>query len=220
MTHHYILHSGGLDSTVLLADLCNQHSNKKVTAVGINYGQRHLRELEAAHQIRHALNVNHLTLDLTGYGTSVTSALTTPTINVPHANYDADNMAQTVVPGRNAVMLAALAGIAASQHPEGAHIHIATHGGDHHIYPDCRPDFIQAIDHALQLATGVQIHAPYVHQSKTDIVTRGHQLNAPLHLTWSCYEGGQYHCGQCGTCLERRQAFTQAHIPDPTHYAH
>lgn len=218
-TDYYILHSGGLDSTVALSLAMEQPDVRNIIAVGVEYGQRHIVELEAARAVRQALGVPGVTLDLTGYGRSVQSALTTNQ-HLPTGSYNEDNMAATEVPGRNAVMLAAVAGMAASRsgnHP--AVVVTAVHSGDHHLYRDCRPDFIHAISQALHLATGIEVKAPFVNMSKSEIVARGHALNAPLHLTWSCYAGGDKHCGECGTCRERRDAFHQAGIPDPTSYA-
>lgn len=219
MTDYYVLHSGGLDSTTALADTLTRDDARNVYAIGVDYGQRHITELQAAHNARQALNVPGMTLDLTGYGKSVKSALTAD-LDVPDGDYNADNMADTEVPGRNAVMLAAVAGMAASHsgdHP--ATIITAVHGGDHHIYPDCRPEFITAIDQAIRLAVpGVSVEAPFVNMTKTDIARIGHAIGAPLHLTWSCYKGGDTHCGTCSTCRERRDAFTTATIPDPTEY--
>ena len=219
MTDYYILHSGGLASTTCLTLATTYPDARNIYSIGVNYGQRHLKELEAAKTTAELLSAQRITLDLTGYGKSVHSALTDPNIAVPTGSYNQTNMNTTVVPGRNAVMLAAVAGLAASNsktHP--ATIIIGVHGGDHHIYPDCRPDFIHAQTTALKLATGVNIQAPFLHKTKTDIIKTGHKLGAPLHLTWSCYNNHPHHCGQCGTCQERKQAFHQAHIPDPTHY--
>lgn len=219
MTDYYVLHSGGLDSTTALADTLTRDDARNIYAIGVDYGQRHLTELQHAQSARESLGVPGMTMDLTGYGKSVKSALTAD-IDVPDGQYTADNMADTVVPGRNAVMLAAIAGMAASHSGDHQAVIItAVHGGDHHIYPDCRPEFITAIDHALHLATGVRVEAPYAHLTKADITARGVQLHAPLHLTWSCYKGGDTHCGTCSTCQERRDAFTTANIPDPTEYS-
>lgn len=220
MTDYYVLHSGGLDSTTALALAQAQDDARTVYSVGIDYGQRHIVELNAAQETANALNTPRVAIDLTGYGQSVKSALTDPSIAVPDGGYNSNNMADTVVPGRNAVMLSAVAGFAASNsgdHP--AVVVIAVHGGDHHIYPDCRPEFIKAIDEALNAACGVQVWAPFVDKSKADITEIGAKIGAPLHLTWSCYKGGDLHCGTCGTCIERKEAFKEAGVTDPTQYA-
>lgn len=223
MTDYYVLHSGGMDSTTALTLATNQPDARRVYAVGVNYGQRHVKELQAAEKIREQLGVTSLTLDLTGYGTSVTSALTTDDIDVPDGHYADDNMKITVVPGRNAVMLTATAGLAASlteeDHP--AHIVCAVHAGDHAVYPDCRPEFISSVQQTIRLGVrgNMAIWSPFVHRTKTDIARIGDESGAPLGLSWSCYKGRDKHCGTCGTCVERREAFHDAGVDDPTEYA-
>lgn len=215
-----VLLSGGLDSTVLATQLTQTHGPNHIEALSVHYGQRHTRELQAAANVAHHLGINHTTLDLSGLGTHLASALT-PTSGagpIPDGHYNPANMHHTVVPNRNAILLMAAAGIAQAR----AHTTVATavHGGDHHIYPDCRPDFIATADHTARAGTGgaVSIHAPYTLRTKTDIVRLGAHLGAPLHLTWSCYKGADHHCGTCGTCIERAEAFHAAGIPDPTTY--
>jgi len=220
MTDYYVLHSGGLDSTTALTIASKQPDARSVYSIGIDYGQRHIKELDAAKRTARMLKAKRLTLDLTGYGASVASALTDPSIAVPAGEYDAETMSATVVPGRNAVMLSAVAGMASSisgEHP--ATILIGVHGGDHHLYADCRPEFIQAQARALDIACGVRIWAPFQSMAKADIVRTGLAIGAPLAETWSCYEGGEKHCGRCGTCLERKEAFFFIGQPDPTEYA-
>ena len=209
-----VLLSGGLDSTVLLAHTITQ--GRPTVALSVDYGQRHRRELDAAQAVAHHYRVDHYVLDLTSWGRLlVGSSLTDATVAVPHVDYDADSMANTVVPNRNAVFLMAAAGIAQTL----GHDTIATavHAGDHYLYPDCRPEFIHAANQAALAGTGgaVQIAAPFVDITKADIARLGRTLNVPFALTWSCYEGGAQHCGACGTCRERRQAL---HGFDPTRY--
>lgn len=220
MTDYYVLHSGGLDSTSALAVCQKMPDARNVTAIAVNYGQRHIAELAAAAQIIKKLGIKQYTIDLTGFGNSVTSALTTPDIEVPDGSYNPDNMAATIVPGRNAVFLSAAAGLASSKTTdrEEAIIVTATHGGDHELYPDCRPEFITAMDKALRLGSGVGVWAPFSDKTKAEIAQLGTEAGAPLELTWSCYKGGAYHCGTCGTCMERREAFITAGITDPTSY--
>lgn len=223
MTDYYVLHSGGMDSTTALTLATQSPDARRVYAVGVNYGQRHVKELQAAETIRAALGVRSLTLDLTGYGRSVTSALTTGGIPVPDGHYAADNMAVTVVPGRNAVMLTALAGMAASLTEESENVNLvaAVHAGDHAIYRDCRPEFIAAIQNAIRTGVGdnISVWAPFAHQTKTDIARTAADIDAPVGLSWSCYKGGEVHCGTCGTCVERKEAFRNAGLNDPTEYA-
>lgn len=211
MTDALVLLSGGLDSSTLLA------YTRPQMALFVDYGQRHIREQEAAVAIAARYGVSLQTLSLTDYGKSVHSALTTRSEIVPKGHYAADNMSATVVPNRNAVLLAAAAGIAASN---GLHtVYTAVHAGDHPVYPDCRPEFIQAASHAYELGCGVRVEAPFVDSSKEHIAVLAGQLELPIDLTWSCYEGGTIHCGQCGTCVERLEALHLAQVTDPTVYA-
>lgn len=212
-----VLLSGGMDSTVALAHTLGQ--GHQAVALSVDYGQRHLRELAAAGDVARHYGVSHLMLDLTSYGALTPgNALTDSGVVVPEGHYAAPSMAATVVPNRNAVFLMAAVGIAQAHGLET--VVTAVHAGDHPIYADCRPEFIAAANLTAGVATEnrVRIVAPFVNATKTDIAREGHQLHAPLHLTWSCYQGGDVHCGRCGTCTERREAFTEAGVPDPTIY--
>lgn len=202
--------SGGLDSSTTVA------VTGAAEAVFVDYGQRHIREKESAEAIASFYGIPLTVLDLRAFGASVQSALTSD-IAVPHGHYTADNMAVTVVPNRNAVMLSAAAGIAASR----GHDTVATavHAGDHAIYPDCRPEFIEALSLATALSCGVEIDAPFVYRTKADIARVAINMGVPVKLTWSCYEGGSVHCGRCGTCVERAEAIASTGITDPTEYA-
>lgn len=218
MTGSVTLLSGGMDSTVALAREVAHHRAR--LALSVDYGQRHRKELVAAARIAASLGVEHEVLDMTGWGRLlVGSALTDPAVAVPHGHYAAPSMVLTIVPNRNATLLMAAAGMALANDCD--EVVIAVHAGDHPVYPDCRPSFIIAANHALELATErkVKISAPFMERTKTDIATMSVQYSAPLHLSWSCYEGGQRHCGRCGTCVERIEAFLDAEIPDPTLYA-
>ena len=221
-----VLLSGGMDSTTLLAtSLVDPIEPQRVvaaTAVFVNYGQRHIRERQSAQAVADYYGIPLIELDLTSFGASVRSALTHPDIAVPHGHYAEDTMKATVVPNRNATMLSAAAGIAASL----GHtcVRTAVHAGDHAVYPDCRPEFVKALSAATTLGCGVSISAPFVNISKAGIAERGAALGVPYSLTWSCYEGGQpgdpdQHCGRCGTCVERAEAFALAGVTDPTNYA-
>lgn len=212
-----VLLSGGMDSTTLLALAAAR--GPVLGALSVNYGQRHAVELEAARDVADFYGVPHFILDLTSWGSLLTgSALTDSSVDVPEGHYAAPSMAVTVVPNRNATMLMAAAGVAESL---GADVVLtAVHAGDHHVYPDCRPEFIAAASLAASLGTGgkVSIDAPFVNVSKTDICKLGDDLGAPLGVSWSCYKGGTRHCGACGTCVERREAFADSGVTDPTLY--
>lgn len=220
MTDYYVLHSGGLDSTTALALASTQEDVRDLYSVNIDYGQRHVRELDSAATTASNLGARRITIDLRAWAGHLSGALTDGETPVPSGEYDEETMSDTVVPGRNAVFITAAGAVAKSRsgdHP--AVVVVATHGGDHHLYADCRPEFIAAQDRALRLGTEVGLWAPFAEVSKTGIVKEANRIGAPLADTWSCYEGGQLHCGVCGTCRERRDAFIGAGVPDPTEYA-
>lgn len=209
--------SGGLDSTVLLHHLLAQ--GDRVLALSVDYGQRHRRELEHAQQIAAKLGLEWQLADLRPIahllaGSSQTSA----EVAVPHGHYAEESMKQTVVPNRNMIMLAVAGGWAIGRKAD--RLAYGAHTGDHTIYPDCRPEFVSAVAGALRLADwhSIELVAPFVGLTKAQIVARGAELGVDFAATWSCYEGGAIHCGQCGTCFERREAFEQAGVKDPTEY--
>lgn len=222
MTDGVAIVSGGLDSTVLAYMLNETH--EALTLVSFDYGQRHAKELDYAMLTAQALDAEWVLVDLDGLGQLLAgSALTDPSVPVPEGHYAAASMAATVVPNRNAIMLSIATGIAVAR---GArYVATAVHAGDHAIYPDCRPEFIAAINRALRLGTEgfcadeFEVLAPLVHRSKADIVRMGADLEVPFENTWSCYQGLTVHCGACGTCVERREAFVLAGVDDPTEYA-
>ena len=214
-----VLLSGGLDSTVLTGKLVKHHPN--VDAVSIHYGQRHSRELDAAAAVAAHYGIRHDVVDLTVLRDLLTGSALTVGADVPDGHYAAESMKATVVPNRNAIMLMVAVGIASAR----GHGQVATavHAGDHFIYPDCRPAFITAAGKTARLGTegfgDVDIVAPFVGISKTDIARLGDKLDVPMGLSWSCYKGGDMQCGRCGTCVERAEAFHDAGVPDPTEYA-
>jgi 7-cyano-7-deazaguanine synthase len=207
--------SGGLDSTAALALVMagpDEHEDERVEAISFNYGQRHQRELHAAAAVAGHYGIKHRAVEL--HGLLHGSALLGDG-EVPEGHYAAESMAATVVQGRN--LLFASVAISSSAGP-GDTVTFGVHAGDHPVYPDCRPDFWH---HLAEVATAyeVGIRTPFLHQSKAEVVGWGDQLGAPLDLTWSCYQGGARHCGRCGTCVERAEAFHLAGVSDPTTYA-
>ena len=190
--------------------------------LSINYGQRHLKELEHAELCAKTLGVEFDVANISGIGRLLKGSALTDDVPVPHGHYATPNMAITVVPNRNAIMLSIAYGVAVA---EGAEI-VATgvHAGDHFVYPDCRPEFIEAFGAMQKKAVegfgdaSLRLHAPFVEWSKADIVTTGARLGVPYADTWSCYEGGEIHCGLCATCRERIEAFQIADVRDPTVY--
>jgi 7-cyano-7-deazaguanine synthase len=210
------LASGGMDSSTL----CYHLRDRLGLIASVDYGQRHDRELRSAKAIADRLGVEHVILDLRPLGALLTGSALTDDIDVPHGHYAAENMAVTVVPNRNMIMLAAAGGVAVARGL--AHVATAVHAGDHHVYPDCRPEFTEAVSRCLQVATAgfgdVTVDAPFVNMSKADIAKLGDELNVPWEETWTCYEGGSIHCGRCATCVERIEAFHLAAVDDPTPY--
>ena len=212
-----VLFSGGLDSTVLATQM--KQEAKETRLLSIDYGQRHAKELDHSQKIADYLGLGHEILKLTQLGQILGgSSLTDKSIILPEGHYAEDSMKSTVVPNRNMILLALAGGHALSLGFDT--IAYAAHAGDHTIYPDCRPEFADAMNKALGLADwkDLNLHRPYVEMTKSDLVSLGDQLHAPLHLTWSCYAGGEIHCGKCGTCVERKEAFELANIADPTKY--
>ncbi len=210
--------SGGLDSTVLLYRLLAEGG--KVAALSVDYGQRHRVELDHAGRIAAAAGVQHEVADVSAVTRFLGgSSQTDSKVEVPLGHYTAESMKQTVVPNRNMIMLAVAAGWAVSLKAD--RVAYAAHAGDHAIYPDCRPEFAAALGEAIRLADwhSVELVFPFVEMSKADIVRLGAELGVPFEQTWSCYQGGEFHCGDCGTCVERREAFKLAGIADPTAYA-
>ena len=213
-----LVYSGGLDSTVLLYHLLA--AGDSVSTLAVNYGQRHFKELVQARLITSELAVEHREIDLTSVNQLLGgSSLTDETISIPHGHYEEDNMKSTVVPNRNMILLSMAAGWAISQKADC--VSYAAHSGDHAIYPDCRNEFAEALDKAIRLADWqeVYLNRPFVDLTKAEIVKRGSELNVPFENTWSCYEGQEFHCGRCGTCIERREAFHLAGVNDPTPYS-
>jgi 7-cyano-7-deazaguanine synthase len=212
-----VLLSGGLDSSVLLADL--HQRGHRLLALGCRYGARHnRRELACARRLCATLELPFQTIHLDFIGACFQSHLLQGGGEIPRNAYDEGSMRQTVVPFRNGILLAAAAGLAESA-GAGA-VAIAAHSGDHAIYPDCREPFMRSMGAAMRLGTYAEIRLlrPYVNRTKAWIVARGAKLGVDFSSTWSCYVGGARHCGTCGTCRERREAFRLAGVPDPTRY--
>lgn len=215
MKDSVIIVSGGLDSITLLYD----KAETIALAISFDYGQNHSKkELPYAEYHCQKLGIPHITIPLTFMHQYFKSSLLEGAEAIPEGHYEEENMKSTVVPFRNGIMLAIATGIAESH--ELKRVYIANHGGDHTIYPDCRPEFIDAMDKATSAGTfvDVRVEAPYTNISKADIVRRGAALGIDYAKTWSCYKGSEIHCGKCGTCVERKEAFADAGVNDPTEY--
>ncbi|MFH9561226.1 7-cyano-7-deazaguanine synthase QueC [Streptomyces globisporus] len=219
--HAVVIFSGGLDSAVTAYKL--RAEKVALSLLSFNYGQRHVKELDHAANLAVQLGAAHDIVDLTSLGRILGgSALTDTAIPVPLGHYRAETMRSTVVPNRNAILLEIAAGAAVAAGADA--VAFGAHAGDHAIYPDCRPEFFTAIERSMKagneghMAVDFQLVAPFLNLTKTDIVREGARLGVPFEMTWSCYDGAELHCGACGTCVERREAFEGAGVSDPTFY--
>lgn len=215
MKDSVIVVSGGMDSITLLYD----KKEEIALAVTFDYGSKHnAKEIAWAKVHCGRLGIRHIVIKLDFMQKYFTSSLLEGGDEIPEGHYADENMKSTVVPFRNGIMLSVAAGIAESNGLKK--ILIANHGGDHTIYPDCRPEFIVAMDRAIANGTyeDVRIDAPYTNITKADIAKIGKRLGIDYSETWSCYKGGERHCGKCGTCIERKEAMALAGIDDRTEY--
>ncbi len=215
MKDSLIIVSGGMDSVTLL----HERQAEIAMAVTFDYGGNHnKRESACAKYHCAALGIKHLVIPLAFMHRYFKSALLEGADAIPEGHYADENMAATVVPFRNGIMLAIAAGIAESAGLK--RVFIANHAGDHAIYPDCREGFIRSMNEAVRQGTyaGITLEAPYVDITKSDIARIGKCLGIDYATTYSCYKGGEKHCGRCGTCIERKEALAAAGIVDTTPY--
>jgi 7-cyano-7-deazaguanine synthase len=215
MKDSVLILSGGVDSTTLLYD----EQERIALAISFDYGSKHnKREIPFARLHCQRLGIRHIVIPLDFMTRYFVSSLLEGGEDIPEGHYADDNMKSTVVPFRNGIMLSIAVGIAESNGLR--YVMMANHGGDHTIYPDCRPEFVEAFDAAAHAGTfnGVRLLSPYCNMTKGQIAARGKELGIDYAETWSCYRGGDKHCGKCGTCVERREALAEAGIPDPTEY--
>ena len=215
MKDSIIIVSGGMDSVTLLYDF----KDRIALGISFDYGSNHnAKEIPFAKLHCERLGIKHVTIPLDFMHQYFKSSLLEGADAIPEGHYQDENMKSTVVPFRNGIMLAIAAGMAESYGL--SHVMIANHGGDHAIYPDCRPEFISAMSNATEAGSynGVTVLAPYANITKGDIARRGKELGIDYNETWSCYKGGEKHCGKCGTCVERKEALHDAGIEDTTEY--
>lgn len=210
--------SGGMDSVSMAYVLHKQGHDLRL--LSFDYGQRHKKEIQYAAQCATDLGIPHDVVDLTAIGKFLTGSSLTDDIAVPDGHYAEESMRITVVPNRNAIMLTAAFGVAYAEKADA--VAIANHAGDHYIYPDCRPEFIDNF-RAMQKAAGgemwqTDLVAPFVNMTKAQIAHAGYDAGVDFTKTWSCYKGGDVHCGTCGTCVERKEAFVLSGVSDPTEY--
>ena len=208
--------SGGMDSTTLLYALLEK--KHKVKAISFDYGQKHKKELRVAKETCKMLGVEHQVVKLNTFKGLLKSALTDKKHEIPEGHYADDVMKQTVVPNRNMIMLSIAIGYAISLGYRN--VAYAAHAGDHAVYPDCRPAFVEAIGKLAEVVDykPITILTPYLDITKTEVLKKGIDLDVDYSHTWSCYKGKKKACGKCGTCVERLEAFRENNLKDPIEY--
>ncbi len=213
-----VVFSGGIDSTTLLYDL--RSLGYELKAISVDYGQRHgARELASSRRLCKELQIEQRVIDLGGLAALLgNNSLSNPAAGVPEGHYESSTMQLTTVPNRNMILIAI--GIAWAVSLKFDAVAFGAHAGQYTPYPDCRPDFAEAMHRAAQVCdwNPMQVLAPFVTWDKGDIVKRGFELGVPFGLTWSCYNGREKHCGRCGTCIDRKEAFAKNNLADPTGY--
>ena len=213
-----LIYSGGMDSTVLLYLLLSQGFT--VECLSVDYGQKHKKELKCAKSICKKLSLTQKVINLSSISYLLSSSsLINSNKPIPEGHYEEETMKTTVVPNRNMILLSLATARAIDS--KANTVSYAAHSGDHAIYPDCRESFAKSMDAAMQLCDWkkITLNRPFVGMSKAEICKMGSNLEVPFKDTWSCYKGDTKHCGRCGTCIERREAFHLAGIDDPTSYA-
>lgn len=211
-----VIYSGGMDSFTVLNRALKD--GKEVYALSFDYGQRHVKELECASSVCASLNVEHKIIDISAINQLLAGSSLTDDIDIPEGHYEAENMKSTVVPNRNMILLSLAVGYAVSV--GAAQVYYGAHSGDHAIYPDCRPEFVQKMNDVCQIANyeSVDIFSPYLTVNKTAILTDGLSMGLDYSNTWTCYNGREKACGKCGACQERLEAFAENKITDPIEY--
>ena len=202
-----------MDSITMLYE----YKERIALGISFDYGSNHnAREIPFAAMHCERLGIKHIVINLGFMHQYFKSSLLEGAEAIPEGNYDEENMKSTVVPFRNGIMLSIASGVAESNGLK--YVMMANHGGDHTIYPDCRPEFVSAMSEATRLGTypGIEVLAPYTGITKSDIARHGKAWGIDDAETWSCYKGGEHHCGKCGTCRERIEALADAGIEDHT----
>lgn len=211
-----VIYSGGMDSFTVLNRALKD--GKEVFALSFDYGQRHVKELTCAGKVCTSLNIKHKVIDISSINELLAGSSLTDNIDIPEGHYEAENMKSTVVPNRNMILLSLAVGYAVSV--GASQVYYGAHSGDHAIYPDCRPEFVQKMNDVCQIANyeSVEIFSPYLTVDKTAILADGISMGLDYSDTWTCYNGREKACGKCGSCQERLEAFNDNKITDPIEY--
>lgn len=208
--------SGGMDSVTMLHKLHSEGNELK--AISFNYGQRHSKELEMAKENCKILGIDHKLIDITFLKQVISNSALTGDIEVPEGHYEDENMKLTVVPNRNMILASIAIGYAVNEDYEA--IALGVHAGDHAIYPDCREEFIKALNQVAMIANykGIEVLAPFQHDTKIEILKAGLEIGVDYSKSWTCYKGLDKACGKCGSCQERLEAFAICNATDPVEY--
>ncbi len=211
-----VIYSGGMDSFTVLNRALKD--GKAVYALSFDYGQRHIKELVCATKVCADLNIPHKVIDISTINELLAGSSLTDDIAIPEGEYEVSNMTSTVVPNRNMILLSLAVGYAVSI--GASQVYYGAHAGDHNIYPDCRPEFVQKMNDVCQIANyeSVEIFSPYLNVSKTAILTDGLSMGLDYSDTWTCYNGREKACGKCAACQERLEAFSANDQTDPIAY--
>lgn len=211
-----VIYSGGMDSFTVLNLAINQ--GYEVLALSFNYGQRHVKELDYAKSVCAELNIPHKIVDISAINSLLAGSSLTDDIEIPEGHYEEDSMKSTVVPNRNMILLSMAVAYAISS--EATKVFYGAHSGDHAIYPDCRPEFVEKMKAVCAIADyqATDIVTPFLHQSKIEILAKGLELGLDYSKTWTCYNGREKACGKCGACQERLEAFKLNNQTDPLDY--
>jgi 7-cyano-7-deazaguanine synthase len=211
-----VIYSGGMDSFTVLNKAVFE--GLEVYALTFDYGQKHVKEVDFARNVCGAMGIPHKIIDITAINELISGSSLTSNIEVPEGHYADENMKSTVVPNRNMILLSLAVGYATSI--KASKVYFGAHGGDHHVYPDCRPDFVKKMNEVCAVANYdfVEVVTPYLTSNKTEILRDGLKMKLDYALTWTCYNGREEACGRCGSCVERLEAFEENQAEDPLAY--
>jgi len=217
MTKIIVVYSGGLDSFTLLNEAIR--SGKDVSALSFDYGQKHNKELDCVEKFCAQESIDSKIVDVSSIKELFQGFSLTDEIDIPKGHYEDDSMKSTVVPNRNMILISMALGYAVTK--EAEEVWFGAHAGDHAIYPDCRPEFVEKMDAVARIAnySPIAVKAPYIAMSKTEILAIGLNMQLDYGLTWTCYEGKELACGSCGACHERLESFAANNVIDPIKYS-
>lgn len=216
MTKIVVVYSGGMDSFTLINFALKQ--DHEVSAISFDYGQKHRKELDSARDFCKSRSISLEVSNISGIKPLLKGSALTDNIEVPRGHYEDQTMKMTVVPNRNMIMISLSIAYAISIDFE--EVWYGAHSGDHSIYPDCRPEFLESVNKTSKLANyeSIEIRAPFINLSKSEILSKGLGMNLDYSQTWTCYEGKVQACGKCGACVERLEAFEANNEKDPIEY--